>query len=347
MNHLDVEAKTDTTPDWSNMMVENDRAIVRDLTPEQHMELQIGGHLGLDVSAYSSREYNAKQMELIRWGLMSGINIKRYASPEINVNKMYIIYVGLMYGIDLVGEPWLPRALPSTNTMFYTLVQTLTERPLLEQKYYNLKAYIRDRTMHKKSTLFNKRQLALFLVSNKGDIDIGEFATCYYDIEQMEQIAEGLKSEVNIELYRSSSFNGPQMEQIRLGMEGDLFDRVHHYAKPHIDQYCMSVIRRAMLKGIDMTRWADDGWDSDALDLIVKGLEKKLDVTLYARKEFDNKQMIEIYRGLVDNMDVSRFHSCDFNHNKMEKRRKRLKSDNSFVRWLAGIIYRPRTIRNT
>ena len=66
------------------------------------------------------------------------------------------------------------------------------------------------------------------------------YANQQFNIEQMEQIWEGLEKRLNVSWYTNPKFNSRQMREIRLGLEAGL--DVSWYAKPEFDAEQMKKI---------------------------------------------------------------------------------------------------------
>ena len=70
-----------------------------------------------------------------------------------------------------------------------------------------------------------------------------------FDEFQQEQIAEGIKNNVDILIYAKPEFSSNQMEQLRLGLKDNL--DVSVYAKPEYSWFKMETIREGLKANLE------------------------------------------------------------------------------------------------
>ena len=74
---------------------------------EQHQEILLGEEEGLDVSLYSSPEFNWLQMEQIRTGIKDKVDVSVYADPTYSYETMKQIRLSLYSSINLLWKEGL------------------------------------------------------------------------------------------------------------------------------------------------------------------------------------------------------------------------------------------------
>ena len=157
---------------------------------------------------------------------------------------------------------------------------------------------------------------------------------------QMEQIALGIESGVNVEIYATESISEDDMLQIRLCLENNLdlsvlssglsssqISIIRKAAKdglnynimvnPRFSLYQMNAIYSCLKEGLDTSILTSRLYDRSKISVIVAGLNKGLDVSKYTCEDYSFLQMAEIYRGLCDGHDISIYSSIEFNDEQM------------------------------
>lgn len=140
---------------------------------DQIEQIRYGLVFGLDISVYAKPEFSWEQMQQIKYGLEAGIDVSIYANPEINSNQMLQIRLGLEDGIDVS-----------------TYAKPEFDCDQLQEIRYGLK--------HK--------------------IDVSIYADPKFDAEQMTEIRLGLEKGLDVSIYTNSEFSWRQMQEIRLGL---------------------------------------------------------------------------------------------------------------------------------
>ena len=123
-----------------------------------------------------------------------------------------------------------------------------------------------------------------------------------FQISQIEQILEGLKSGIDVELYLDPKWYWYQMREIRRALE----DKVD--ILPYIDKFDwmqLGEIRKGLVANIDVSIYADIKYVAEQMRQIKKGLISKVDVSHYLLEKYDWFQMEEIRKGLEENIDVT------------------------------------------
>ena len=96
--------------------------------------------------------------------------------------------------------------------------------------------------------------------------------------------------------YDGEMFNEGQMDEINRGLESGI--DVSVYAEPGYDWRQMQEIRKGLESGVDVSVYADSKFAAQQMQLIRNGLAEKLDVDQYAYPEYSQEQMYEIYQSL-------------------------------------------------
>lgn len=147
-----------------------------------------------------------------------------------------------------------------------------------------------------------------------------------FDQEQMAEIEEGSKKNLNVALYARPEFLAIQMRQIRLGLEEKL--PAQEYANPEYDWFQMEEIRKGMQNGMDYRAYAMPSVEYRKMRQIRKGLqagvnlvsfmkldvgilrelrksiEKKVNIVEYIKDGYDVEQLREIRHGLEENLNI-------------------------------------------
>lgn len=149
--------------------------------------------------------------------------------------------------------------------------------------------------MRKFTAIPGKGILAGSRIANKRSIIAAEgyeYGGNMFTARQMDEINEGLESEVDVSIYADPKFNWDQMREIREGLEQGL--DISIYADPKFDEDQMQQIRLGLQSGVDVSQYADTKFRWPQMEEIRRGLEAGVDVSQYADPEFDWKQMREI-----------------------------------------------------
>lgn len=185
-----------------------------------------------------------------------------------------------------------------------------------------------------KDLKFNKEQMKEIQRGMKLGLDVGVYANPQYNEDQMTEIRWGLEKKVDVSVYANPQYDADQMAEIREGLEKKL--NVSEYAKKSYSASKMKAIRirqesqaederkfdnedreeqinLGLEKGVDVTIYDRDYFDSAQMREIRIGLEEKLNVAQYAIPSFDSFQMEEIRTGLEKGLDVSVY--ADFRYN--------------------------------
>lgn len=192
---------------------------------DQIEQIRYGLVFDLDISVYAKPEFSWDQMQQIKYGLEAGIDVSIYANPEINSNQMLQIRLGLEDGIDVS-----------------TYAKPEFDCDQLQEIRYGLK--------HK--------------------IDVSIYADPKFDVTQMRQIRLGLKKGLDVSIYANSEFNYLQMQEIRLGLENDI--DVSIYAKPKFNAEQMTEIRLGLEKGLDVSIYTNSEFSWRQMQEIRLGL---------------------------------------------------------------------------
>jgi hypothetical protein len=145
------------------------------------------------------------------------------------------------------------------------------------KKYGNEINIISDGYINVTDSVDKLRELKNILINNK------------FNNEQLTEILEGYKTNLNYEMYSDLKFDYLQMREIRLGLEF----------------------------GIDVTLYYDIKYNNAQMYQIKCGLEEGIDITSYCDEKYSYKQMLQIRSGLEANIDINVYNDLKYNTGQM------------------------------
>ena len=125
-----------------------------------------------------------------------------------------------------------------------------------------------------------------------------------FDELQKEQIALGIKNNIDVFVYAKPEFGWQQMKEIRLGLENNI--DVSIYAKSEFDSGQMIEIRLGLEYNLNVSVYAKTEFKSQQMREIRWGLEAKINISVYAKSELNWEQMNKIRVGLEKGLDYDK-----------------------------------------
>jgi F0F1-type ATP synthase delta subunit len=200
-------------------------------------------------------------------------------------------------------------------------------------------------------TQYNEEQLEIILECTKNNINHPFLHDPENSHEQMQEVAYGLESNIDVEIYAKKIFDADQMSEIRESLEDGLpKDQVNKYVDPQYDWAHMQFLRKALdskdphfeaylnpkilvssleeirdgfADGLDMSKYITEDYDDLQLIEIKEGLKSGIDVSIYDDpNKYNYQQMFEIRRGLEAKIDVSDYLDENFTAGQMCKIRR-------------------------
>lgn len=177
---------------------------------EQQQEILLGEEEGLDVSLYSSPEFNWLQMEQIRTGIKDKVDVSVYADPTYSYETMKQIRLSIYSSTDLSG--YLARGFVDDEL---EQIRLALEDKLPIDTWLTDDMYVQQ---------IHEIRIGLY-----EGLDVSVYADSQYNWMQMREIRLGLEKKLKVSCYANGLFSHWQMKEIRLGMEAGL--DVSSYAK--------------------------------------------------------------------------------------------------------------------
>ncbi len=135
---------------------------------------------------------------------------------------------------------------------------------------------------------------------NKINDELRQFITPDFTYDQIYELREGLKSNVDIYQYANKNYTSEQMKQLRSGLESGI--DINIYKNPEYNAEQMQELKEGLEKKLNVSIYANKEFYSDEMKKIKEGLEKGIDVSLYANTKFNSNQMFDIYDGLCNGL---------------------------------------------
>ncbi len=232
----------------------------KNLSEDQRIEIQAGLEKGLDVSVYDKPEYLAIQMRQVRLGMEEGLDVSVYNKPEYDWFQMEEIRLGMKEG--LACEIY---AKPEIDYKHMRQIRKGLQEGIDLSVFVKLDAGV-------------LRQLRKAV---KEKINIVEYITDGYSVEQLVEIRHALRKKVDIKSYISKELRGASIQEICLGLEAGL--PVDLYANQEYSWQQMREIRLGMEARIDVSKYCNSLFSWQQMREIRLGLEAGLDVDGYKR----------------------------------------------------------------
>lgn len=146
-------------------------------------------------------------------------------------------------------------------------------------------------------------------------LDMLPYADPEYDFFQLEEIRIGLSEGLYVKKYDSKDMDSKKMHQMRRGLEEgmDLSD----FLKFPDD--VMREIRHGLVNKVDLTTFAEAGYDAGQLVQIGAAISEGLDIEQYLSLDFRGVSVSEIVQGLRDNVDVEIYAKPCYTWSQMEQ----------------------------
>lgn len=162
------------------------------------------------------------------------------------------------------------------------------------------------------------------LLCQKAGGDVEKYRHLSFDVPQLEQIRKGLESGVDVSVYLDPKMSWLEMEEIRISMESGF--PIQKYIAKGFDRLQCIEIREGIQTGVDVSWYLDVDYLASQMKEIRKGLQNNVKVKLYADPEFDWFQMREIRKGLEEKLDASVYAKASYKHTTMRAIREGLKA---------------------
>ena len=220
----------------------------------QMRAIREGLEAGLDVSQYAKPEFSEYQMLKIREGLVAGVDVSLFAKPEFDGEQMEQIREGLVAGIDVSA-------------------------------YANPK--------------FDWKQMRQIRFGLEAGLDVSSYAKPEFNALEMSQIQEELIARADkIRAYTELGFNAEQTQELLEGLKSGV--DVDVYAKPEYDWYRMHIIRERLEEGFPA--------DYAILASIVNEKQFTPEIENILRSHnFNNDQIYEIHQGIEAGLNVNSY----------------------------------------
>jgi len=193
----------------------------------QMEEIRQGLEKGLDVSWYTSVNYDWFQMEEIKKGLERGLDVSSYAKPEISYDRMRQIRKGLKEGLDLSRHQELEagylrqiRKAKLGHVDIFSYIEQGYEPDQLEEIRLGLE-HKADISRHLIKEFLGESLREIRLGVEEG-LDVSVYARIHFGWQQMREIRLGLERRVDVSHYAKELYRWQQMREIRLGLEEGL-----------------------------------------------------------------------------------------------------------------------------
>ncbi len=216
---------------------------------EQHQEILLGEEEGLDVSLYSSPEFNWLQMEQIRTGIKDKVDVSVYADPTYSYETMKQIRLSLYSSINLL--PYVERGFVDDEL---EQIRLALEDKLSIDTWLTDDMYV--------------QQIYEIRIGLYEGLNVSVYADDQYNWMQMREIRLGLEKKLKVSCYTNCLFSHWQMKEIRLGLEAGL--DVSSYAKLIFSGSDMKEKRENLLKEKTTTYMT-----ADKLGIDISSMTKK------------------------------------------------------------------------
>ncbi len=216
---------------------------------EQHQEILLGEEEGLDVSLYSSPEFNWLQMEQIRTGIKDKVDVSVYADPTYSYETMKQIRLSLYSSINLL--PYVERGFADDEL---EQIRLALEDKLSIDTWLTDDMYV--------------QQIYEIRIGLYEGLNVSVYADDQYNWMQMREIRLGLEKKLKVSCYTNCLFSHWQMKEIRLGLEAGL--DVSSYAKLIFSGSDMKEKRENLLKEKTTTYMT-----ADKLGIDISSMTKK------------------------------------------------------------------------
>lgn len=132
--------------------------------------------------------------------------------------------------------------------------------------------------------------------------------------DQIQEIEEGLKDGLDVNLYAKKEFLSIQMRQIRLGLLDGL--PAQRYARPEYDWFQMEEIRKGMVDGVNIEVYASPKISFDRMHQIRKGLKVGIDLSPY--KQLDAGVLKQLRLAVLNRVNIVPYINAGYDMEQLE-----------------------------
>ncbi|MBQ9233942.1 MAG: DUF342 domain-containing protein [Lachnospiraceae bacterium] len=161
------------------------------------------------------------------------------------------------------------------------------------------------------------------------DIEIAERMEAYhlqgFDRMQLEEIENGLKSGVDVDIYADTKYMFPQMTEIRKGLEQGI--DIEPYLNEKYDWFQMREIRRGIKDGVDVSIYLDEDMDYLVMREIRLGLEAGINLYPYYEKRIPKAVLCEIRKAFSNGLNIDIYVEDGYKDDQLEQIRHGLKNN--------------------
>lgn len=159
-----------------------------------------------------------------------------------------------------------------------------------------------------KNENYTKDQLAEIEEGLRDNLDVDLYADPDFLSVQMREIRIGLLEGLHAELYATKEYDWSQMEQIRQGLEADI--KVSKYANPKLPFEVMREIRIGLVQGVDIS--AAVNLPAGTLRELRKAMISKVSILQYIKDGYVQEQLEEIRLALEEGLNIDSFLNQEF-----------------------------------
>uniref|UniRef100_UPI0040566C7F DUF342 domain-containing protein n=1 Tax=Acetatifactor sp. TaxID=1872090 RepID=UPI0040566C7F len=191
----------------------------------------------------------------------------------------------------------------------------------------------------------------------KEGLNVSIYARKDFLSPQMNQIRLGMREKLSVEVYAKPKFDWFQMEEIRKGLRAGI--NVGVYALPEISYEIMRELRKglenkidlskfkglnagvlrqlrkAMVAGVNLLKYINEGYDAEQLAEIREALESKVDIEPYLSKDYRGASIAQIRKGLEAGVDVSCYAMKYYSWRQMREIRKGLENQIAVEKYIS------------
>lgn len=137
----------------------------------------------------------------------------------------------------------------------------------------------------------------------------------HFDIDQQQEIKEGLQAGLDVSVYAKPEFYAIQMRQIRLGLMAGL--PVGIYASDKYDWFQMEEIRLGLEHKIDTNKYADPSVPFDTMRQIREGLEHGIDLS--AAGKLPAGELRELRMAACEGIDIRKYIKAGYDEEQLKQ----------------------------
>lgn len=161
------------------------------------------------------------------------------------------------------------------------------------------------------------------------DTEIAERMEAYhlqgFDRMQLEEIENGLRSGVDVDVYADTKYMFLQMTEIRKGLEQGI--DISPYLNEKYDWFQMREIRRGIKDGVDVSIYLDEDMDYLVMREIRLGLEAGINLYPYYEKRIPKAVLCEIRKAFSDGLNIDIYVEDGYKDDQLQEIRHGLKNN--------------------